>query len=104
MLRVYAAAFPGLFQPLEAMPAGLIAHLRYPEDLFAIQAQKYAAYHMTEPHVFYNSEDLWQIPREKYGGRQVPVEPYYVLIRMPGEPRLEFLLLTPLTPAHGATT
>jgi uncharacterized protein len=100
VLRVYAAAFPGLFQPLDAMPAGLKAHLRYPEDLFGIQAQKYAAYHMTVPHVFYNSEDLWQIPQEKYGGRQVPVEPYYVLIRMPGEPRLEFLLLTPLTPAH----
>ncbi len=100
VLRVYAAAFPGLFQPLDAMPAGLKAHLRYPEDLFGIQAQKYAAYHMTVPHVFYNSEDLWQIPQEKYGGRQVPVQPYYVLIRMPGEPRLEFLLLTPLTPAH----
>jgi len=100
VLRVYAAAFPGVFQPFEAMPASLKAHLRYPEDLFAIQAQKYAAYHMTVPHVFYNSEDLWQIPAEKYGGRSVPVEPYYVLIRMPGQPRLEFLLLTPLTPAH----
>jgi uncharacterized protein len=100
VLRVYAAAFPGVFQPLDTMPAGLKAHLRYPEDLFGIQAQKYAAYHMTVPHVFYNSEDLWQIPQEKYGGRSIPVEPYYVLIRMPGEPRLEFLLLTPLTPAH----
>jgi uncharacterized membrane protein (UPF0182 family) len=100
VLKVYAAAFPGTFQPLEALPAGLRAHLRYPEDLFAIQARKYAVYHMTVPHVFYNSEDLWQIPQEKYGGRQVMVEPYYVLIRMPGEPRLEFLLLTPLTPAH----
>jgi uncharacterized membrane protein (UPF0182 family) len=100
VLRVYAAAFPGLFQPFDAMPAGLKSHLRYPEDLYAIQAQKYAVYHMTVPHVFYNSEDLWQIPQEKYGNRSVPVEPYYVLIRMPGEPRLEFLLLTPLTPAH----
>ena len=72
VLRVYAAAFPGLFRPLDAMPAGLVAHLRYPEDLFAIQAQKYATYHMTEPHVFYNSEDLWQIPREKDGDRSGP--------------------------------
>ena len=55
---------------------------------------------MTEPHVFYNSEDLWQNPRAKEGDRQVAVEPYYVLIRMPGEPRLEFLLLTPMTPAR----
>jgi uncharacterized membrane protein (UPF0182 family) len=100
VLKVYATAFPGVFQPIEALPANLRAHLRYPQDLFAIQARKYAVYHMTVPHVFYNSEDLWQIPQEKYGGRQVMVEPYYVLIRMPGEPRLEFLLLTPLTPAH----
>ena len=82
------------------MPAGLVAHLRYPQDLFAIQAHKYATYHMTEPHVFYNSEDLWQNPRAKEGDRQVAVEPYYVLVRMPGEPRLEFLLLTPMTPAR----
>ena len=100
VLRVYQAAFPHLFQPIQAMPAGLVAHLRYPQDLFAIQAQKYATYHMTEPHVFYNSEDLWQNPRAKEGDRQVAVEPYYVLIRMPGEPRLEFLLLTPMTPAR----
>ena len=100
VLRVYQAAFPHLFQPIQTMPAGLVAHLRYPQDLFAIQAQKYATYHMTEPHVFYNSEDLWQNPRAKEGDRQVAVEPYYVLIRMPGEPRLEFLLLTPMTPAR----
>jgi uncharacterized membrane protein (UPF0182 family) len=100
VLRVYAAAFPGLFRPLEAMPAGLAAHLRYPQDLFAIQARKYAAYHMTEPRVVYNSEDLWETPRAKEGGRHVAVEPYYVLVRLPGEPRLEFLLLTPLTPAR----
>ena len=100
VLRVYQAAFPHLFQPSQAMPAGLVAHLRYPQDLFAIQAEKYATYHMTEPHVFYNSEDLWQNPRAKEGDRQVAVEPYYVLIRMPGEPRLEFLLLTPMTPAR----
>ena len=99
VLRVYAAAFPGLFRPIGAMPAGLVAHLRYPEDLFALQSQKYATYHMTEPHVFYNSEDLWQLPRGTEGDRSVPVAPYYVLIRMPGEPQLEFLLLTPLTPA-----
>ena len=100
VLRVYQAALPHLFRPLQAMPAGLVAHLRYPQDLFAIQAQKYATYHMIEPHVFYNSEDLWQNPRAKEGDRQVAVEPYYVLIRMPGEPRLEFLLLTPMTPAR----
>ena len=81
------------------MPARLAAHLRYPQDLFATQARKYAAYHMTEPQVFYNSEDLWETPRGRRAAA-VAVEPYYVLIRLPGEPRLEFLLLTPLTPAR----
>ena len=98
VLRVYNAAFPGLFRPIgrcrrARRPSAL------PEDLFAIQAQKYATYHMTEPHVFYNSEDLWQLPRDTDGDRSVAVAPYYVLVRMPGEAELEFLLLTPLTPA-----
>jgi uncharacterized membrane protein (UPF0182 family) len=100
VLRAYRAAFPALFRPHEAMPAGLAAHLRYPQDLFEIQVRIYAKYHMTVPQVFYNNEDLWTTPREKYGGATVEMEPYYVLIRLPGEERLEFLLMTPLTPAR----
>lgn len=100
VLRVYSTAFPGMFRPLAALPESLAAHLRYPQDLFKIQARVYAKYHMTVPQVFYNNEDLWATPQEKYGGETVAMEPYYVLIRLPGEERLEFLLMTPLTPAR----
>jgi uncharacterized membrane protein (UPF0182 family) len=100
VLRVYRAAFPAMFRPLEAMPEGLTAHLRYPRDLFEVQVRTYAKYHMTVPQVFYNSEDLWATPKEKYGGATVAMEPYYVLVRLPGEDQLEFLLMTPLTPAR----
>lgn len=99
VLRVYRAAFPAMFRPVEAMPTGLVAHLRYPLDLFQVQLRTYAKYHMTVPQVFYNSEDLWATPMEKYGGATVAMEPYYVLVRLPGEDRLEFLLMSPLTPA-----
>ena len=75
-------------------------HLRYPQDLFNVQVAKYARYHMTDPQVFYNKEDLWQIPKERYAGSTVPVEPYYMLVRLPGESRLEFMLMMPLTPAN----
>jgi len=100
VLRAYRAAFPGMFRPLGAMPAGLAAHLRYPRDLFEVQARTYAGYHMTAPQVFYNREDLWATPSEKYGGATVAMEPYHVLVRLPGEKRVEFLLMTPLTPAR----
>ena len=65
--RAYAAAFPGLLEPLEAMPADLRAHVRYPSGFFAVQARMYATYHMQDPRVFYNKEDLWSIPRAARG-------------------------------------
>ncbi len=99
IIRLYRAAFPALFRDLETMPAGLPAHLRYPQRLFELQVTQYAKYHMTVPQVFYNDEDLWTAPREKYGGEVIPMVPYYVLLHLPGEERLEFLLMTPMTPA-----
>ena len=98
ILRAYAAAFPGTFKPLDALPASLKAHLRYPRDLFAAQVRKYKRYHMQIPQVFYNNEDLWTLSREKYGGKLAPMQPYYILMRLPGETRLQFLLMIPLTP------
>ena len=68
LVRAYARAFPGLFQPLSAMPEDLRAHIRYPQDLFGIQARMYAAFHMLDPQVFYNKEDLWTIPDPQVGG------------------------------------
>jgi uncharacterized membrane protein (UPF0182 family) len=67
------------------MPEGLLAHLRYQQRLFEIQVEQYASYHMTVPQVFYNDQDLWTVPREKYGGDAIDMAPYYVLLRLPGE-------------------
>lgn len=98
LARAYDAAFPGLLQPLDAMPADLRAHLRYPADLFAVQARMYATYHMQDPRVFYNKEDLWAIPRRPEHGQEREMEPYYTIMRLPGEAREEFVLLIPFTP------
>jgi uncharacterized membrane protein (UPF0182 family) len=100
LVRVYAAAFPGLLRPLDEMPADLRQHVRYPEDFFAIQARKYATYHMEDPQVFYNREDLWAIPRRSVEGREREMEPYYTIMRLPGAPKEEFILLTLFNPAR----
>jgi len=99
--RTYARAFPTLFKPLGEMPQALRAHVRYPEDIFAVQAQMYATYHMTQPSVYYNREDLWQIPAADQQGEQVrAMEPYYTIMRLPGEPEAEFIQMLPFTPAN----
>jgi uncharacterized protein len=98
MVRAYASAFPQLLEPLDAMPADLRAHVRYPAGFFAIQARMYATYHMQDPRVFYNKEDLWSVPRSAEAGRDRELEPYYTIMRIPGEPREEFVLLIPFTP------
>jgi uncharacterized membrane protein (UPF0182 family) len=100
IVRVYARAFPGLMKPLDAMPADLRRHVRYPEDLFAIQARKYATYHMEDPQVFYNREDLWAIPRRSIEGRDREMEPYFTIMRLPGAEKEEFILLTLFNPAR----
>lgn len=100
VLQNYASWFPDVFQPMDAMSETLRQHLRYPADLFRVQAEKYRRYHMRVPRVFYNNEDLWAWPREKYDGQTQDMQPYYVLTRLPGEERLEFLLMTPFTPEN----
>jgi uncharacterized membrane protein (UPF0182 family) len=100
VLAAYRWAFPGVFKDLAEMSPDLKAHLRYPESLFRIQAQMYATYHMTVPQVFYNKEDLWSVPNEKYGGSTVTMEPYYILMRLPEEKTLEYLIMTPMTPSN----
>ncbi len=102
VLAVYRQALPTLFTSLEKMPNDLRRHLRYPQDLFEAQVTKYSTYHMTVPQVFYNGEDLWAVPREKYGGEVINMKPYYILVRLPGEEELQFLLMLPLTPANRA--
>ncbi len=95
----YAAIFPDLFQPVEEMDPALVAHWRYPEGKFRIQAAKYQTFHMTDPQVFYNQEDLWNWPEEVVTGERVRIEPYYVNMRLPGEAESEFVLMLPFTPS-----
>ncbi len=98
LIQAYSRAFPGLFKPLSELPENLQAHLRYPEDMFTLQTRQYLRYHMTDVRVFYNQEDVWQIPQEIYQGGQQRVEPYYVVMRLPGELDSEYLLIQPLSP------
>lgn len=99
IVQTYAKIFPGLFLPNDAVPAALRAHFRYPEELFLAQADIYRAYHMTNPEVFYNKEDLWAIPTLGSSGASTPMQPYYVLMRLPGTGREEFILFVPFTPS-----
>ena len=98
IVRSYQKIFPELFKPIDKMPSDLLAHIRYPEDLFAIQAQMYATYHMRDPQVFYNKEDLLSIPRQTVSGTEREMAPYYTIMRLPGETKEEFVLLLPFTP------
>jgi len=92
--------FPSLFKPFSAMPADLQRHIRYPEDLFLIQARLYQTYHMEAADVFYNREDLWQFPRQPGGGGVATMAPYYIIMRLPGEPQAEFFLMLPMVPSR----
>jgi uncharacterized membrane protein (UPF0182 family) len=96
--QAYARIYPGLFRDLSEMPDALRAHIRYPEDLFRVQAQVLRTYHVQDPQVFYNGEDVWSMAFETGADQRQIVEPYYVITRLPGEPAAEFVLVTPFTP------
>ena len=100
VVLTYQKMFPTLFSDRDLMPSELISHVRYPQGLFAIQAEKYIKYHMEKPQHFYGNEDLWAFPREKFGQQEglQPLEPYYVIMRLPGETKEEFVQLIPYTP------
>ena len=100
LIVTYSAIFPGLFTPMGQMPASLASHVRYPEDLFKVQVEMYRAYHMRDANVFYNKEDLWKVPNEIFDTKEQPVEPYYVIMRIPGQPKEEFVLMIPFTPPN----
>ncbi|MEM7343984.1 MAG: UPF0182 family protein [Chloroflexota bacterium] len=98
LLKAYTNIFPELFTPMNQMPEWMLAHLRYPESLFRIQSTLYQTYHMRDVNVFYNKEDLWELPQETFAGSTQAVEPYYVVLRLPGEEKDEFVLIQPFTP------
>ena len=100
IIRTWAQIFPDMFEPLAAMPADLLAHIRYPSDFSLIQSNQLFAYHMSDPQVFYNREDLWRAPNEIYANEEQVVSPYYLTMKLPGEDAGEFILLRPFTPAR----
>ncbi|HUU32813.1 MAG TPA: UPF0182 family protein, partial [Vicinamibacterales bacterium] len=98
IIRAYARAFPSLLQPLANMPAGLRAHVRYPEGIFGLQASVYSTYHMTSAAVFYNKEDQWEVPTIDAGGQALRMTPYYTIMTLPGQTQAEFIQMLPFTP------
>ena len=98
LIRTWQRIYPGMFKAMSEMPAELRAHIRYPEDFFLTQAEMYGTYHMKDPATFYNREDLWTFPRENYSDQTVPMSPYYVIMRLPGETRAEYVLMLPMVP------
>jgi uncharacterized membrane protein (UPF0182 family) len=123
MIKTYGKIFPSLFRPAREMPASLRPHVRYPKDLFAIQAAMYESFHMTDPQIYYNQEDMWAVSREleakatdrkqeqaeqgppagvsaRRVGRPDQMEPYYMIMRLPREKKEEYLLMVPFTPVN----
>lgn len=94
ILDAWRGIFPTLVTDADEMPEEIRSHLRYPEGLFRVQAEVYKNYHMLDPQVFYNKEDSWELPGERTG---TPMEPYYVLMQLPGEPREDFQMILPFT-------
>lgn len=95
MAKTYSRMFPGLLKPMSEMPPDMRSHMRYPHQFMQLQAAMYTAYHMTDPKVFYNKENLWQVPAlgEK------PMEAYYTIMKLPGEKKEEYILLLPFVPS-----
>jgi hypothetical protein len=100
VIQVWSRIFPDLFKKKEDMPAPLYKHIRYPSDMLLVQGRVYAKYHMTDPTVFYNQEDLWIRATEKYYGQVQAVEPYYIMWELPEEDEPQFVLILPFTPKN----
>ncbi len=99
LIRAWQGIFPSLFRPLSDMPAGIASHLRVPEELFNIQTRMFGQYHVTQPQTFFNNTDRWTVPDAQTNEQSLATEAYYVVMRMPGEPKAEFLLLQPMIAA-----
>ncbi len=98
LIRTYARVFQDSFKSLEQMPPSIAKNIRYPSDFFDVQAQMYRSYHMKESTVFYNKEDMWDLPRELYDGQELPMDSYYLIMKLPEEEQAEFILLLPFVP------
>jgi uncharacterized protein len=100
LIRAYERTFPAMFKPLSAMPSALLAHIRVPQDMFQMQADIYRTYHVSDPAVFFQREDVWSFAQETPAPDTpaITLPPYYVLMRLPGESAPEFLQIVPFTP------
>lgn len=97
VLKAWSTVYPDLITPGDQIPEAVRAHFRYPQGLFSVQAEVYKTYHMTNPRTFYNKEDSWELPGERDG---TPMEPFYVLMRLPGEAKEDFQMIIPFTPRN----
>ncbi|MBD3413501.1 MAG: hypothetical protein GF421_03600 [Candidatus Aminicenantes bacterium] len=100
IIRVWNRIFPDMFKDKSEIPDSLLPHVRYPSDMLLVQGRVYSKYHMTDPTVFYNQEDLWIRATEKYYDQVQPVEPYYVMWELPDEDQPQFVLILPFTPKN----
>ena len=98
IIQTFGRVFPTLLRPLSDMPEGLRRHIRYPEGIFQIQSAVYSTYHMTNPAVFYNKEDQWDVPAIDSRGESQRMMPYYTIMKLPGESDAEFIQMLPYTP------
>jgi len=102
--KTWEKIFPDLFQPGTTMPDFMVDHLRYPELLFRLQADHYLRYHVSNPQAFFVGEDFWNIPTERFRQKEQQVDPYYVIMKLPGETKEEFALILPFTPRNKQNT
>lgn len=98
IIRTLAKIYPSLFEPISNMPRDIQAHIRYPKDLFTVQAAMLRTYHMTDPQVFYNREDTWDFPRETIDGTEQTMPAYYMVTKLPEDQKESFVLMLPFTP------
>lgn len=99
-IATYQKIYANMFKPFSEMPDDLKQHIRYPKTLFMIQAQMLRTYHMTDPRVFYNREDMWSLPKEKYEDSEQDLQAYYMITRIPGESHESFAVMLPFTPVN----
>lgn len=100
--KTYNQIYGNLLKPASACPKGIAEHFKYPKDLFELQTQVYKTYHVTNPVVFYNGEDIWDIAREKYMEEVTAYAPSYVMFTLPGDTKAEFAITQPFTPREKA--
>lgn len=101
IIQAYASIFPSVIQSMDALPTDILAHIRYPKDLFKLQSTLYNTYHMTDPQVFYNKEDLWAFPKETYDSDTgIVMEPYYMYVSHPDTGEMNYSMMIPLTPLN----